>query len=243
MFPHLKHIEIPPPFIVFDDRSLVKTNSFLQNSMTCAKVLSFGKAFGHHSENRNDEQDLFEDALESLPEVGEADKSDTSPIQVYKPLRDSAFNLAAQDHAVPPTMPFFSRCSGQILRTTVKSRRVVRRRSTVHNRHSGTSYSAVCLGDSAGSEDKWLRDRPSTSRGSKRPSLRALVPDVRSRKEIFSKGVPWGPGGIYYLPPICKVHRLRETMRDGSIQGRGQSWWSKFRNGARRRDKAPWCLS
>lgn len=58
-------------------------------------------------------------------------------------------------------------------------------------------------------------DRP------RRLELRDLVPEARSRKEIFQKGVPWGFHGRDYLPPLPKKHSLRETLRGLPAKKRG----------------------
>ena len=46
-----------------------------------------------------------------------------------------------------------------------------------------------------------------------RLELRDLVPEGRSRQEIFEKGVPWGFRGRDYLAPLPKKHSLKETLR------------------------------
>jgi hypothetical protein len=53
-----------------------------------------------------------------------------------------------------------------------------------------------------------------TQENGERRQLRDLVPETRSREEIFKKGVPWGFHGRDYLPPLPKKHSLRETLRD-----------------------------
>jgi hypothetical protein len=47
----------------------------------------------------------------------------------------------------------------------------------------------------------------------RRLELRDLVPEGRSREEIFEKGVPWGFHGRDYLAPEPKTHALKETLR------------------------------
>ena len=47
-----------------------------------------------------------------------------------------------------------------------------------------------------------------------RPELRDVVPETKSREEIFENGVPWGFHGRDYLPPLPKKHCLRETVKD-----------------------------
>jgi hypothetical protein len=55
----------------------------------------------------------------------------------------------------------------------------------------------------------------------RRRELRDLVPEERSREEIFKKGVPWGFHGRDYLPPLPKKHCLKDTLRGLPVKKRG----------------------
>jgi len=52
----------------------------------------------------------------------------------------------------------------------------------------------------------------------KRPELRDLVPETKSREEIFENGVPWGFHGRDYVPPLPKKHCLLQTVKDLRIE-------------------------